>query len=311
MSDIVNLKKQLSSTFEMKDLGAARRILGMEIIRDRVNGTLQLSQSNYLKKVIENFRMTDSKSSQTPIGAHFKLSLVTEDEECIDTEVTPYSSAVGSIMYAMIGSRPDLAYGIGLVSRFMSKPGSIHWEAVKWLLRYIKGSLDVELLYTKDKNLDIQGYCDSDYAADLDKRRSISGYVFTVGGNVVSWKSNLQRVAALSTTEAEYIALTEAVKEGIWLRGLLQDFGFKQEAVKVWCDSQSAICLSKNNLFHERTKHIAVKYYFIRDMIDDGEVEVLKIHTSRNPADILTKVVPVGGVDPEGDIHGRDTKMED
>ncbi|CAA7029216.1 unnamed protein product [Microthlaspi erraticum] len=230
MSDIVNLKKQLSSTFEMKDLGAARRILGMEIIRDRVNGTLRLSQSSYLKKVIENFRMTDSKSSQTPIGAHFKLSLVTEDEECIDTEVTPYSSAVGSIMYAMIGSRPDLAYGIGLVSRFMSRPGSIHWEAVKWLLRYIKGSLDVELLYTKDKNLDIQGYCDSDYAADLDKRRSISGYVFTVGGNVVSWKSNLQRVAALSTTEAEYIALTEAVKEGIWLRGLLQDFGFKQEA---------------------------------------------------------------------------------
>lgn len=152
--------------------------------------------------------MQDAKSSQTPIGTHFKLSAVKENEEGIDTQVTPYLSAVGSIMYAMIGSRPDLAYGLGLVSRFMSKPGEIHWEAVKWLLRYITGSLGVHLVYTKDKDFLVQGFCDSDYAADLDKRRSTSGYVFTVGGNVVSWKSCLQPVVALSTTEAEFIALT-------------------------------------------------------------------------------------------------------
>lgn len=237
--------------------------------------------------------MSDAKSSQTPIGAHFKLSSVKDDEERIDTEVIPYSSAVGSMMYAMVGSRPDLAYGIGLVSRFMSKPGQMHWEAVKWLLRYIKGSLNLELMYTTDKELHIQGFCDSDYAADLDRSRSISSYVFSVGGNVVSWRSNLQRVVALSTTEAEYISLTEAVKEAIWLKGLLGDFGFSHDAVKVWCDSQSTICLSKNSVFHERTKHIATKYHFIRDVIAEGEVEVLKVHTSRNPADVLTKVVPV------------------
>ncbi|CAA7016274.1 unnamed protein product [Microthlaspi erraticum] len=294
MSDVKSLKEQLSLTFEMKDLGAASRILGMDITRDREEGTLCLSQANYLRKVIENFRMSDAKSSLTPIGGHFKLSSVKDDEEGVDTEVIPYASVVGSIMYAMVGSRPDLAYGIGLVSRFMSKPGHIHWEAVKWLLRYIKGSVDLCLRFTKQKDIQIQGFCDSDYSADLDRRRSISGYVFTVGGNVVSWRSSLQRVAALSTTEAEYISLTEAVKEAIWLKGLLADFGLKHGAVKVWCDSQSAICLSKNNVFHERTKHIAVKYHFIRDVIEDGEVEVLKVHTSRNPADILTKVVLVG-----------------
>ncbi|KAL0726856.1 hypothetical protein Bca4012_022949 [Brassica carinata] len=236
--------------------------------------------------------MTEAKASLTPIGAHFKLAAVKEKHELIDTERVPYCSAVGSMMYAMVGSRPDLAYGVGLVSRYMSKPGEIHWEAIKWLLRYIKvrGST---AHYTKSKEFKIQGFSDSDYAGDLDKKRSTSGYVFTVGDNVVSWKSRLQPVVALSTTEAEYIALTEAVKEAIWLKGLLEDFGVKQGPISIWCDSQSAICLSKNNVFHERTKHVAKRYHFIRDIIEDKVVDVLKIHTSRNPADILTKVVPV------------------
>ena len=202
-------------------------------------------------------------------------------------------SAVGSIMYAMIGSRPDLAYAVGLVSRFMSRPGEIHWEAVKWLLRYMNCSAEVQLVFTREKEFKIQGYCDSDFAGDRDKSRSLSGYVFTIGGNVVSWRSGLQPVVALSTTEAKYISLTEAVKEAIWLKGLLKEFGITQGPVQVWCDSQSAICLSKNAVFHERTKHMRVRYDFIRDIIDEGEIEVVKIHTSRNPTDILTKVVPV------------------
>lgn len=117
------LKDQLSSEFEMKDLGAARRILGMDIERDRTRGIMKLSKSEYLKKVIRTFRMEDSKVSNTPIGAHFKLAAVKDEGEEVNSEVTPYSSAVGSIMYAMVGKRPDLAYGIGLVSRFMSRPG--------------------------------------------------------------------------------------------------------------------------------------------------------------------------------------------
>lgn len=291
--DVAELKEQLSTEFEMKDLGATRRILGMDISRDRNVGVLRLSQSCYLKKVVDNFQMADAKSTQTPIGAHFKLAAVTNDGECADTEEVPYCSAVGSIMYAMVGTRPDLAHGIGVVSRYMSKLGNLHWEAVKWLLRYIKGTQDLHLVFTKAEKLEIQGFCDSDFGGDLDMKRSTSGYVFTVGDNVVSWKSSLQPVVALSTTEAEFIALTEAVKESIWLKGLLEDFGFSHGAVKVWCDSQSAICLSKNNAYHERTKHVARKFHFIRDIVENGEVDVQKVHTSRNPADILTKVVSV------------------
>ncbi|CAA7015031.1 unnamed protein product [Microthlaspi erraticum] len=262
MTEIEKLKKVLSSEFEMKDLGAASRILGIDIKRDRKEGVLWLSQSGYLGKVIKRFNMAEAKTVNTPMGGHFKLSAVSDASECVDTEKVPYSSAVGSLMYAMVGTRPDLAYAIGLVSRFMSKPGSIHWEAVKWLLRYVKRSSDLSLVFRRNKDFRVQGYCDSDFAGDLDRKRLTSGYVFTVG-------------------------------EAIWIKGLVKDMGFEEEKATIWCDSQSAICLSKNSTFHERTKHIAVKYHFIRDIIEEGEVAVEKIDTSENPADILTKTVPV------------------
>lgn len=198
MSEIKKLKSELSYEFEMKDLGAARRILGMDIFRDRENGVIRLSQTEYLKKVVSNFRMAEEKVSMTPIGAHFKLAAVKERDEFLNTEKFPYCSAVGSMMYAMVGSRPDLAYGIGLVSRYMSKPGEIHWEAIKWLLKYINGTVNLQAHSTKSKEFKIQGFSNSDYAGDLDKKRSTSGYVFTVGDNVVSWKSQLQQVVALS-----------------------------------------------------------------------------------------------------------------
>ena len=207
----------------------------------------------------------------------------------------PYSNAVGSLMYAMIASRPDIAYGVGLVSRFMSCPSKEHWQAVKWLLRYIKGSLNKGLVYKKVEldQIEVKGYCDADYAADLDKRRSLTGYVFTLGGNLVSWKSTLQHVVALSTTEAEYIALTEAIKEAIWIKGIINELGIKSSSVKLYCDSQSAIHLSKNTMFHERTKHIDVRLHFVRDIISQDIIRVEKVSTLDNPADIFTKSVPV------------------
>lgn len=190
-TEVTRIKEQLSMEFEMKDMGPASRILGIDIKRDRKKGTLYMSQSDYIRKVIQRFNIDEAKITHTPIGSHFKFAAVRDDDECLDTEQVPYSSAVGSVMYTMIGTRPDLAYTICLVSRFMSKPGSMHWEAVKWVLRYLRGSKDLCLLFTKDKEFRVTGYYDSDYAADLDKRRSISGYVFTVGGNTVSWKASL------------------------------------------------------------------------------------------------------------------------
>ncbi|KAG7554626.1 GAG-pre-integrase domain [Arabidopsis suecica] len=296
MKVISELKQKLSEKFEMKDLGAAKKILGMEISRDRVKGTLTLSQEDYLSKVLEVYNMEQCKSVVTPLGAHLKMHAATEQQLLNDEEYmksVPYSNAVGSIMYSMIGTRPDLAYSVGIISRFMSKPIKEHWLGVKWVLRYIKGSLKMKLCYKKGADFILRGYCDSDYAANIDNRRSTSGMVFTLGGSTINWRSCLQKVVAISTTEAEYMSLTEAVKEAIWLKGLLKDFGYEQKTVEIFCDSQSAIALSKNNVHHDRTKHIDIKYHKIREVIADGVVEVQKISTLINPADIFTKIVPV------------------
>ncbi|XP_061357835.1 secreted RxLR effector protein 161-like [Gastrolobium bilobum] len=198
----------------------------MEITRTREDRHLSLSQSEYVKKVLRIFEMHQSKPVSTPLGAHFRLKAVSGElspEESQYMSSVPYSNVVGCLMYDMIGTRPDIAYGVNMISRFMSKPCKEHWSAVKWLLRYLNGSINCCLNFSAlDSNdFNIIGYCDSDYAADLDKRRSLTGFVFTMGGNVVSWKCNLQHIVALSTTEAEYVALTEAVKEAIWLKGIV------------------------------------------------------------------------------------------
>ncbi|GAA0161283.1 hypothetical protein LIER_39199 [Lithospermum erythrorhizon] len=243
------LKNELSVEFAMKDLGDAKKILGMRIIRDR--DSLRLTQEEYLKKVIKRFNMLDAKPVSTPIPSHFQLSVEqspeTEDE-LVHMDKVPYASAVGSLMYAMVCTRPDIAHAVGVVSRYMSNPGREHWEAVKWILRYLNGSAEKALCFQKyDKGL--MGYVDADN----------SGYVFTFGGTAISWRSKLQSIVALSSCEAD--------------------------------DSQSAIYLAKNPVFHARTKHIGLRYHFIWSVLENGVLKLEKIPDERNPADMFTKVV--------------------
>ncbi|KAH9699499.1 hypothetical protein KPL71_024377 [Citrus sinensis] len=204
--EIERLKKQLASEFEMKDLGDAQRILGMKIRRDKKNGSVWLTQKSYLKKVLERFGMDDkTKLVYTPLAPHFKLSSSSCPRSQEDRDYmarVPYASDVGSLMYAMVCTRLDISQAVSMDC----------------------GQQCVE-------------YCDSDFAGDLDKRRSTTGYVFTLGGGSVSWRSILQSTIALSTTEAEYMAATEAVKEAIWLKGLLGDLGVIQENITVFCDN--------------------------------------------------------------------------
>jgi hypothetical protein len=228
MKEINILKTQLSKEFEMKDLGAARKILGMEIRREREKGTLYLSQRKYIEKIISRFGMENSKPVSTPLAAHFRLSAdmspsIEEEREYMSR--VPYANAVGSLMYAMVCTRPDISHAVSMVSRYMANPGKEHWQAVKWLLRYLRGTLDVGLMFQWEKSSEphVSGYVDSDYAGDLDRRRSTTGYVFTLAHGPISWRSMLQPTVALSTTEAEYMAVTEAVKEALWLQGLVGD----------------------------------------------------------------------------------------
>ena len=206
--EICKLKAQLSKEFEMKDLGEVKKILGMEIARDRQRGTLCLTQKQFMKKVLQRFGMSKkTKPVSTPLAPHFKLSASqcpkTEEEQEYMSKV-PYSNAVGSLMYAMVCTRPNISHAVGIVSRYMHNPRKEHWQVVKWILRYIQKTLDVGLIFKKDDMIGqyVIRYCDSDYAGDLDKRRSTTGYVFTLAKAPVSWKSILQSTVALSTMEA-------------------------------------------------------------------------------------------------------------
>ncbi|RVX00023.1 Retrovirus-related Pol polyprotein from transposon TNT 1-94 [Vitis vinifera] len=292
------VKEMLKAEFEMKDLGSAKRILGMEIERDRSKRVLRLSQNSYISKVLSRFEMNNVKTVSTPLGQHFRLSITQAPEtheEKRFMERIPYASMVGSVMYTMVCSRPDLAYAVSMISRYMSCPGKPHWQAVKWLFQYLAGTRSLGLVYGGNSQLEtqLQGFVDADYAGNIDTRKSLTGYVFTLFGGAVSWKANLQSVVALSTTEAEYMAMTEAVKEAIWLKGITEELAMYRGKVVVYCDNQSAIHLAKNQSFHERSKHIDVRLHFVRDIIAAGEIGVGKVHTKDNPSDMLTKSLNV------------------
>ncbi|GJR75320.1 hypothetical protein Tco_0087685 [Tanacetum coccineum] len=214
--------------------------------------------------VLKRYKQT--KRVSTPLASQFKISVAMSpknDAEMAYMEKVPYANAVGSLMYAMICTRPDISHVVGMVSKYMHNPGKGHWQAIKWILRYIHNTVDVGLVFEHES---------SQWAP-------------------VSWKSTLQSTTALSTTEAEYMAMTEAAKEAIWLQGLLGELGIKQKFVTMHSDIQSAIHLAKNRVYHARTKHIDVRYHFIREILEEGGVGIQKIHTSKNLADMLTKVI--------------------
>ncbi|KAL5554515.1 hypothetical protein UlMin_041916 [Ulmus minor] len=205
----------------------------------------------------------------------------------------PYSNAVGSLIYSMVSTRPDLSFVMSVLSRFISNPGKYHWEAMKWLLRYVKGTTNLGLVYEKKNGTKhgLEGFVDSDYAGNKDNRRSTTSYCFYLNGCCISWKTQLQPIVALSTTKAEYIATTEALKEALWLQGLLHELNVMEEKAIVYTDNQSALHLCKNPIFHERTKHVDIGYHFIREKITDGIIIIEKISTEDNLADAETKVV--------------------
>ncbi|KAG8496862.1 hypothetical protein CXB51_008020 [Gossypium anomalum] len=240
--EIRKVKAQLSEEFEMKDLGPAKKILGMEILRDRKASKLYLNRKGYIEKVLCRFNMQNAKPVSTPLAAHFRLSSALSpqsDDEIEYMSHVSYSSVVESLMYATVYLRPDLSYAVSAFGR------------------------------TKDG---VIGYVDADFAGGLDRIRSLTGYVFTIGGCAISWKATLQTTVALSTTEAEYMAITEAYKEAIWLKGLFSELNEDLQISTVFCDSQSAIFLTKDQMFHERTKHIDVQYHFVRDIIARGDM---------------------------------------
>ena len=290
--EIQHIKDSLEKRFEMTDLGPCAYYLGMSVRRDRQNRAIFLSQRAYIEKVIRDFGMEDAKHVCTPMSG--KLEPPPDDYTCTPQDKTWYASAVGSLMYAMLGTRPDIAYAISVCSRYLGNPGNAQITAVKRIIRYLKGTLDYELVFRGPLE-PLVGYTDSDWGGDSTTRRSTAGYVFNLGSAAVSWKSKRQTVVALSSCEAEYMGQTQATKEAVWLRRLLCELLQEEEqpaATIIYGDNQGAIALASNPERHDQTKHIGIQTHWVREKLADGTIRLVYIPTEQQIADGLTKHLP-------------------
>lgn len=240
--------------------------------------------------------MSDCNAVNSPmeVGVQLSKQMSPRDEsERVQMRNIPYRAAIGSLLFLSIVSRPDIAFAVAFLSRFSQDPGKSHWQAVKRVFRYLKGTIGFKLTYGRTTQM-MEGYCDADFGGDVDERRSTSGYVFVLNGGSISWKSKRQPTVSLSTAEAEYIAAVDCIQEGTWLKALFSevsgDCDFK---MTIFADNKSAIRLLKNdNLVSQRTKHIDIKCKFLKQKIEKGEVEITYINTKDNLGDIFTKPIP-------------------
>lgn len=294
------IKAHLKSSFDITDIGEASFVLGMHIQRDRRAGTISIDQHKYIREILQRFNMVDCNSVSTPVDLSTKLTTEMGPPDAAgraEMESVPYQEAVGSILFAAQVTRPDIQFAVNMVSRFIKNPGKAHWNAVKRILRYLRGTIDKKLIYRRDDTSELHGYCDADWASDVEDRRSVTGYVFMMNGGAITWNSKKQPTVALSTTEAEYMAMSSATQEATWIRNLKNEMfahaADTKQPIVIFGDNKSALALSdKTTTFHPRTKHIDIRHHYIRDCVNNNVVRFSHKPTNDNTADILTKSLP-------------------
>uniref|UniRef100_A0A1Y1MYL6 Retrovirus-related Pol polyprotein from transposon TNT 1-94 n=1 Tax=Photinus pyralis TaxID=7054 RepID=A0A1Y1MYL6_PHOPY len=267
--------------------------VGLEISRDRASKSICVSQRNYVKQLVKRFNLEDAKCSSVPADPHAMMS--SEIGHQVQNNI-PYREAVGALIYIATVSRPDIAYAVGVVSRYLNSYSLAHWNAVKRIIRYLKGTMDDGIEYKPTShNRKLVGFSDADFAGDHDTRRSTSGYISMLHGGAITWSSQRQQTVSLSTTEAEYVAAANASKELMWLRSFLREIheDVVDDATKLFVDNQSAVRLVQNAEFHKRTKHIDVKFHFIREQQERGEIDVTYVESDKQLADIMTKPLSI------------------
>ena len=294
---IEKILQYLRSEFEMT-AKQAQQFIGLEIIRDRITRKTYVSLSNFIERALAKFNLENCNPKAVPADPNTKFTKkmcpeTAEEKEAMES--TPYREAIGCLTYIATTARPDISNAVTRLAPYCQNPGKLHWNGVKQVFAYLKGTSNLALCFHHQENLKqkIIGYADSDYAGDLDEFRSTSGYVFQIAGGAISWRSRRQSIIAQSTTEAEYVATNAAGREAVWLRKLANGVGSMQVApCEIMIDNASAYDLAHNPEFHARTKHFGTKYHYTRQIIKDKEIELVKVPTELQVADILTKPLP-------------------
>ena len=290
LDEIKRIKSELSKAFRMKDLGEVENFLGLEISRNFEIGELKISQKAYIEKILSRFGMQDCKQIATPMDVNAKW-MKSEDPETNK----PFKALLGCLQYLALMSRPDISVAVSILSRFQSCATDAHWSGLLRILRYLQGSKDIYLLYIADGgDAVLEGYADADFANHLEDRKSNSGNIFKVFGNIVSWCTKRQPTVSLSSTEAELISLCDASKEGIWLSNFLSEIGLTAIPFTIFEDNIPCIRIAEEPREHQRSKHIDIKYMFVREMIQKKKIKIHYIPSRDQIADLFTKPLPRG-----------------
>ncbi|GJZ80136.1 retrovirus-related pol polyprotein from transposon TNT 1-94 [Tanacetum coccineum] len=270
----------------MSMMGQMSFFLGLQVSQNP--GGIFINQSKFALEILKKFGMDSCDPVDTPMVDRLKLD---EDPLGIPVDQTRFRSMVGSLMY-LTASRPDLVFAVCMCARYQASPTKKHLEALKRVFRYLRGTINWGLWYPKDTAMALTAYADADHAGCQDTRRSTSGSAQFLGDKLVSWSSKKQKSTAISTTEAEYIAMSGCCAQILWMRSQLTDYGFVFNKIPLYCDNRSAIALCCNNVQHSRSKHIDIRHHFIREQVEKGVVELYFVTTDYQLADIFTKALP-------------------
>jgi histone deacetylase 1/2 len=283
------LLQDLSSAFALKDLGDLHFFLGIEV--KKINQGIILTQEKYASDLLNRVGLKECKTLPTPLSASEKLS-VTEGELLGPEDSTRYRSIVGALQYLTL-TRPDIAFSVNKVCQFLHAPTTVHWTAVKRILRYVSGTVSLGLTFKRSSSTLVSAFSDADWAGCVDDRRSTGGFAVYFGPNLISWSARKQATVSRSSTEAEYKSLANATAEVIWIESLLKELGIQRNEVScLWCDNMGATYLSANPIFHARTKHIEIDFHFVRERVAKKQLEIRFIPSKDQVADGFTKALP-------------------
>ncbi|GJY95275.1 hypothetical protein Tco_0511636 [Tanacetum coccineum] len=268
-------------------MGELTLFLGLQVTQK--DDGIFISQDKYVDEILKKFDFSTVKTASTPMETSKPLM---KDENAEDVDVHLYRSMIGSLMY-LTSSRPDIMFVVCACVRFQVTPKVSHLHVVKRIFRYLKGQPKLGLWYPKDSPFDLEAYTDNDYAgASLDRKSTTEGCQF-LGSRLISWQCKKQTIVANSTTEAEYVAASSYCGQVLWIQNQMLDYGYNFMNTKIFIDNESTICIVKNPVFHSKTKHIEIRHHFIRDSYEKRLIQVIKIHTDHNVADLLTKAFNV------------------
>ena len=279
------MKEQFMKWWECRDLGDAQEFL--HICIKQKDGKIYLDQTDYLQKVLQRFNLQNAKTAYTPLPEGYQpLPAKSNADASLRSK---FQQVIGSLLYIMLGTWPDIAFAVTKLSQFASNPTEEHLNKALYICCYLLGTSDYALVYNGPSNGWLMAYADSDWASDPNTRKSTTGYMVKLAGAIFSWNTRAQKTVALSSTEAEYMSLSDTSRQLVWIRSLFFELGIQLSPIPLYGDNQGSIFLASNPVQEKRSKHIDLRYHYIRDMVQSKQVELFFVEGAENPADMFTK----------------------